>query len=116
MKNQIEQISEFYGPPNPGVFYRTTCQCMSNEHNLDIELELNEGFINMIFYMNCIWCTYYNLNWIKRFWHRFKASIKLLFCGKVHLEEAFIFRGKDHIKGIINALEAGIEKLEKNNK
>ena len=118
MKNQIEQVSAFYGPPEPGVFYRTTCSCGSTEHDLNIELEHDEefGFASIRFYINCVWEADWNLNWFQRLYRRIKASMKLLFCGKIILEQDFIFRGKDHINGLLEALTEGVEKLEKNNK
>ena len=116
MNNQIEQVSNFFENPNPGAFYRTTCKCMSKSHDLDIELGYDEEYdmLEMTFNINCIWDTHWNMNWVERLCRRFKTSMRLLFTGRVDLEQEFIFRGDEHVGGILNALNEGVEKIRKN--
>lgn len=118
MNGQIENIGE-YSRPRPGVVYKTTCKCWHPEHDLVVELELEEDMntISAMFYVNCTLETRWGPGtWLSRFWLRIKNCLRLLFCGKIKMDQEFIFRGEDHINGFCDALRDGINKLSNEKK
>lgn len=126
---EIEKIRDC---GNARVWYRTTCECMSDDHPLTVELEYDKDFPELTMFFKCVTAdykanqikieredfdtwkeTYYGfLNNIYRIWWRIKAAWHILFKGYIELEEAFIFRGKNHIQELGEALLKGVEKVE----
>jgi len=94
------------------IWYRAACSCGSDEHDVTIEFEKDEGdypqvFLN--FYKKIGWCSHWgSLNWFERVWKRIKCSVVMLFTGYVTLEESFILT-EDNIEPFIKAL------IEENN-
>jgi hypothetical protein len=103
---EIEKTGQFSGL----VFYRTSCQCGSTEHDLDFWLELEEEGSQIVLWME------HNLSWRcwqrGGLWERLKAIFKILFRGELTISADFYFRGEDQIRGVIAALEEGIAKVQ----
>jgi hypothetical protein len=85
---------------------RTTCDCGSNEHvlNIDIEWEKDLG-VSMVFYYKTMWTMWkVGDEWLKRLWLRISTAAKVLFTGEIQLEEGFMFRGEKQISALISTL------------
>jgi hypothetical protein len=103
------------------VYYRANCGCGSDECGLTLELEydpdLNDVTLNI--YQKMIYCSWWGVNstarfyWFKDMWHRIKGALKLLFTGRIQLEESFLFKGDDHVDAFITAIQEGREKVKK---
>ena len=98
------------------IFYRVSCDCGSDEHDITIEFEKIEDISAMIFlnfYKKIGWCSHWgNLNWFERIWKRLKCSFLMLFTGYVELEESFIL-SEENIDPFIEALVEGKEYIKK---
>ena len=99
------------------IFYRAACSCGSNEHDVNIEFEIDEDIPSMLFlnfYKNIAWCSSWgNLNLFQRIWKRISCSFKMFFTGYVELEESFILQGEDNIDHFIDALIEGKTLMKK---
>lgn len=105
------------------VYYRATCSCGSDEHDITIEFEIDKDIDHMIFlnfYKKVYWSANWksNDNWFKNILFRIKGAFKILFFGYLELQEDFILEGEEHIDSFINALKEGKEylKLKQNNR
>lgn len=98
------------------VFYRASCDCGSNEHDVSIEFEHDKeipGMIFLNFYKTIAWASHWgNLNWFQRIWKRIKCSFTILFTGYIELEESFILQEESNIDGFIEALNEGKEYIK----
>lgn len=86
---------------------RTTCDCGSNDHalNIDVEWEKDHSSVSMVFYYKTMWTMWKAGDaWLKRLWLRISTAAKVLFTGEIELEEGFIFRGEKHISALLNTL------------
>lgn len=114
------------------VWLRTTCSCMSDNHPLTVEIECDKENNDLTLYFKCLaseysaprehmdkddystlremYVDFYNL--CHRMWWRVKSAIYVLINGYIEVEEAFIFRSKDHVDGFINAIIQGRDNLE----
>lgn len=95
------------------VFYRVTCDCMEPEHEMTLELDIDDFCFSLHIYAKLENALYWGqLNWFKRQWKRIKVSLKYLFKGYMDCEQEFLFLGEDHIQSFIDALEEGKEKFK----
>ncbi len=97
------------------VFYKITCACHSDDHNLSVEFEYDKetsGFMYINFNKTLAWCSAWGCtSWIQRVCKRVKASLRMLFTGYIDIEESFIIDGVDHIDSFIAALQEGKQKM-----
>ena len=103
---------------NDSIYYRAACSCGSDEHDVTIEFEKDEGIPSMIFlnfHKKIAWCSHWgdNLNIFERAWKRIKCSFLMLFTGYVELEESFILQEEENIDGFIEALIEGKESIKR---
>jgi len=95
------------------AYYRTSCDCGSNEHMLTVWMDKEDDWPTLTMYFQVYGPTPYRPDkWWQRIWQRIVGAVTILFKGKIYYEEAFIFRGKDHVRDFIKALEVGLGKLE----
>ena len=114
---ELEKVGEF----KSGVYYRTTCSCMSEDELLTIEITNDEYvdelmYTSIIFHYNCSWDSIRKRNFILRIWERIKCSLKMLFTGRVEAEGEFIFRSENHIKELLDTLNKEYKKYKKKSK
>ena len=97
------------------VFYRTSCDCGSNDCDLTIEIEYDKDFPDMLFlylHKQLNWSAYWNSDsWLNEQLKKLKAIYRIIFWGYVEVEESFVFKGIDHIDNFINAIEDGRSKF-----
>jgi len=94
---------------------------MSEEHDVILELEIDEDIDNMIFlnfwkkiYWSANWKS--NDNWFRNILFRIKGALKILFFGYLEFQEDFILEGEEHIDSFINALKEGKQFIKNKNK
>ena len=93
------------------IFYRVSCGCSSDDHDIGIEFEMSGTMIFLNFAKRVSWCDNWGItNIFGRVWKRLTCSIAMLFMGYVDLEETFIV-DKDNINGFIEALQEGERKI-----
>ena len=103
-------------PGEPSVRYRASCDCTDKRCDMDLELSIDEDFpqLQLIIEKDLVWNDYYGFDmWLYRMWRRIKASLRVLFVGKIEVSETFIFGDKDHIGEFIEALEQGIDMIDR---
>jgi len=103
------------------VYYRVACSCNSEEHDVILELEIDEDIDNMIFlnfwkkiYWSANWKS--NDNWFRNILFRIKGALKILFFGYLEFQEDFILEGEEHIDSFINALKEGKQFIKNKNR
>lgn len=98
------------------VYYQTACDCNNKECNMTLELELDSrfpGFLFLNLYKRLIWNSDYGrFSWLYRMWRRVRDGFRMIFFGYIYVEESHTFRGKEHIKSFISAIEEGMEKIK----
>lgn len=102
------------------VFYRVGCMCGSSYCDLTMEMEYDPELnsIILVFYKELIYSSWFGLiinaklYWLRDKWQRIKGAVKLLFTGKIHLEESLILKDTKHIDAFITALQEGKQKLQ----
>lgn len=87
------------------IMYKTTCDCMDDEHDLTLCIEKEHGMVALCLYQS-IYLYKENL------WQRIKLALSILLKGRIQLEGGFIFRGKDHIKDLVDHLNQAVEKID----
>ncbi len=98
------------------VFYRVACDCTEPDHDMTIEMEIDNDFpnIGLHIYAKLESSVYWGgSNWFERQWKRIKYSMSLLFKGWIEVEQEFLFINDEHISNFIEALEDGREKMRK---
>lgn len=101
---------------NDSIFYRIACDCTESEHDVRLELEIDDdklGILTMRLMANFAWASYYANTWYGRFWERVIASIKMLLTGKIEVCHEILFLQEDHINEFISAMEEGKQKMKK---
>jgi hypothetical protein len=100
------------------MVYRTSCDCGSIDCDATIELEADTD-ANMLHLIIWKTLTIADFNYIYSdtffrplFW-RIKTALKILFKGYASAEGELVFRGPEHIKPLISALEEGYEVVAK---
>lgn len=117
------------------VFYKADCGCSNDECQLSIMLDHDPeiGDITMEFYHDLKYCSWwkvdrYDFPWIKNvdwqdrftdwwetirdYYYRFKGALRLIFTGRIKVEEYFLFKNEEQIGAFINALEEGKAKIK----
>jgi len=90
------------------VFYRTSCECMSPEHVLTMNIEKGKGD-NPLYLMS----LYYRLVILPRnFLQRIKEAWKILTTGILEYEDEFTFRGREHIRSFANTILVETDKQD----
>ena len=101
------------------VFYRASCACTDKRCDLHLSLERDKEFNTISLELNDD-MYYYSFQWIENpswfldKWYRIKGAIRILFTGRIKINNSFIFQGEDHIQDFLNALNSGMEKFKKN--
>lgn len=96
------------------IYYRAACDCASPECDLTIELEIDGGVLWMHFYKDLYACDYFGgRNWLQRLVARIGWCLRLLFFGRIKVNEDFLFIDKNHIEAFIDAIRCGLDELEK---
>jgi len=131
MKNFVSKFKHvmlasppLYDPPT--VFYRTECQCMSQDHQITLEIEydkvvnkvnmhlyFNTGYFEPYFYGDSYGILTKIIGKLKNYIGRIKASIKLLFTGHLVREDCFTFIDENHIKQFVEAVQEGVNFCKK---
>jgi hypothetical protein len=113
--NKIMKLSEY----EDAIYYRAACACTDPQCDLSLELEIDKEF-DMIFlnmYEDLYYASYWKSdNWFIDKWYRIKGAVKLLFTGRIKVENSFIFQGEDQINDFLSALKQGMEQLKINKK
>ena len=118
------------------VFYTASCGCMSPECAIVIMLEYDPeiGYITMEMYHDLRYCSWWhvdtteNFKWIKNedwqdrlqdwlytlkdFYYRLKGALRLLFTGRIKVEEFFLFKDEEQIEAFMTALREGQEHIK----
>lgn len=99
------------------IYYRAACSCTDPQCDLSLELEIDANLDNMIFlnmYEDLYYASYWKSdNWFVEKWYRIKGAVKLLFTGRIKVENSFIFQGEDQINDFLKALKQGMKQLQK---
>lgn len=105
---EIERDHDHY------VMFRTTCDCGSNDHAVRVIVDLVGDIAVMAsLYYECGWMDLYSDPWWKKMLRRLKDAAKILFKGRLFLDEEFIFRSDGHLDDFIQALQEASEKMKK---
>lgn len=101
-------VSVLYDELPKTITYRLVCGCGEGDHEVHIDLDLNEDFPDglLTFYNERNW---FDDNWsdntIKRFFRRLKACLKLLFIGRIPLCGDIYIDNIEHLNQFILMLE-----------
>lgn len=95
------------------ILYECACSCGSRDHNVLIEFTYDKEFymVEMNFYKKIIWCANWKPTWYKNLWKRIRGSLKMLFTGRISLEESFLIEDTEVMDNLITALIEGRRKL-----
>jgi hypothetical protein len=106
--------------PQPFVMYKSSCDCLDDNHNINLiieEEEIIEGekelTLSLYETMELAGQYYRYENIFKKLWFRFKTAAKVLFGIPVEYEAYFLMREEQHITDFIKALIEGLEKVQK---
>ena len=113
--NKIMKLDEYEN----SIYYRAACSCTDSRCDLSLDLELDKEldmiFLNM--YEDLYYASYWKSdNWFIDKWYRIKGAVKLLFTGRIKVEDSFIFQGEEQINDFVNAIKQGMEQLKINKK
>ena len=99
------------------IFYRLSCSCGSDEHDLTIEFEYDPDIkdVTINFHKQLEWSAYWRSdNWFMSQWEKLKAIYRIIFWGYIEVEESLILDSPEHINSFIKALNEGRKKLQSN--
>jgi len=96
------------------ISYNIECDCGSKDCGLTMTIECDTkwGIIELHFYNNARF-DYWRysdpgiVNYFKRIIYRWKKAIKLIFTGKISLENDMVLVDIDHINNFIEAMQEG---------
>ena len=113
----IEKSVMKVGEWKDSVMYRVSCQCTDPSCDMTLELEKDHA-LKMIYlnlYKDLSLASYWQSddNWFKDIWLRIKYSFRMMFTGRIEVQEVFIMQ-EEQIEGFIKALEEGKEYLKNN--
>ena len=96
------------------VFYEVACACGSPDHNLILEMVYDKDIkmVSLTMYQK-LYRQYWGNVWYKNLYKRIKASLRLLFTGKIETEGELLIKGRGHINDFIKALIEGKDKMSK---
>ena len=124
---------------NDFIMFRTSCNCSSNDHSLDVIVERDDGCAPMftlyfktvlhdmwdITYPYCLEENEKILRRLKRYafeipryyfiriWRRVKVASKILVTGWFETQDEFMFRDPEHAANFRKTLEDAINQVEK---
>ena len=95
------------------VFYRVSCDCTDAEHDMCLEMDVDDfPIMSLHFYWNAETTVFWgDANWFKRQWHKLKLIGRLIVHGRLDLQGDFLLLGQKHIDSFIEALKEGKELL-----
>lgn len=114
--DQFEKVSDF----GDFVIYKTNCDCMDDNHQLTILIQYNQEQLEANLYFKTILHDPFVFNgkdsrfvlFFKNLFWRITNALKIFLLGEIILDEAFIFRGKEHLQEFGQALIDISEKVE----
>jgi hypothetical protein len=125
--NKVSFLNKYDYDKGKSIWYKISCDCGSDDHGATIEIEYDKE-INMLFlhfYKEVEYAAWWFwkddnfLGKIKDIYNciikRIKGSIKLLFTGRLEMEDEFILSREDHINDFIEALQEGKEYCKEEN-
>lgn len=110
---KIMELDEY----EDAIFYRASCSCGDQRQDTSLYLELDRetDMIYLHLFSEVYYSSYWTDNWFIDKWYRIKDALRLIFTGKIKIENTFLFEGEEQIKDFINMLQIGIEKLKTQN-
>ena len=113
--NNIMKVAEF----SDLIFYRAGCSCGDKQCDMTLELEYDPEINDIVLtiYKDLVYASWFGIRsdstlyWFRDKWKRIKGAVRLLFTGRISLEEAFLIKGGEQIDGFITALQEGKQKL-----
>jgi hypothetical protein len=95
------------------VYYSVACDCLDNDHQLDLEIEVDDfPIMTLHFYGKMDLPVYWGCtNIASMAWVRVKTAFKILLTGWVDIQNEFILREEAHIDSFIAALEEGKKRV-----
>jgi hypothetical protein len=101
------------GQYNQAVFYQVSCDCGSKDHQMGLEMDVDDGIFTLHFYGDFETTAYWGRpNWFTRQWKKIKLTLRLWFIGYIEMEQEFLLIDDKHINSFIGALEEGKQLLK----
>jgi hypothetical protein len=101
------------------TFMNTQCECGSDAHEHDLEVEYDEEFDRLVLHM---YFKTWTLNpykyhggirgWFVDLWSNIKIRGTVLFKGWVDMNYEFIFNGEEAVQDYINALQESLDQMK----
>lgn len=121
------------------ISYRTICACQSSDHDQTLTIEYDSE-LNMITqtiyytaatkelgshtdYFRSLWMSTDNWFvakyalagwWLTDLCNRLKYAFKIIFDGRIELENSYLFENKEHITSYLNAIHSAVDKITAN--
>ena len=108
------------------VLYKTTCDCIGNDHNITMALEEEKEedgtrHYGAAFYFNSVYCAKYSVSWMEKspirwckiFWNKVKAIFKIIFKGYIETSDEIIFDNPEHLRDMATMLNHFADEMEK---
>jgi hypothetical protein len=111
-KKGVSLIHKF----DKSLWYSVQCDCGDNECGSIVEIECDDefGLIQLHFYKDVhfdFWrypsYNFFEFDWFRRFFYRWKKAIILAFTGEIKLHGDFVIIDVEHINNFIKALTEG---------
>ena len=119
MPSQIEELAEYH---DGDKVWRTSCQCMGDDH-LTFTVATDDEYpeVYLEFWVDVgdsyrVWTEEKPFRWFKCMWARFKTACKVMFLGHVTMNGAFIFRGETQIDELCDTIQGHKEYMIKRRK
>lgn len=126
ISNKIAKLCEY----DDYVLFKSTCSCLSNDHDLMISVEMEEdnghdslvlGFsANVSFIDNGPAFQESIIEKIDRnirnIFYKIRKSLKLLFTGYLEMDTYFLIDKSEDIEDFLEAINYGLKKFKKDNK
>lgn len=97
---EIERDGEHF------VMFRTTCDCGGNDHAIRVIVDpVGDVAVMASLYYECGWMDIYSDPWWKKICRRIRDAAKILFKGRLFIDEEFIFRSDGHLDDFVKALQ-----------
>jgi hypothetical protein len=101
------------GQYDHAVFYQVSCDCGSKDHQIMLEMDVDDGIFILHFYGDFETTAYWGKpNWFIRQWKKIKLTLRLWFIGYIQMEQEFLLIDDKHIDSFIGALEEGKQLLK----
>ncbi len=120
MASNIEIVSK--GWENKGHYYRTTCACMSDEHDITFYVNADKEaphqvFLEVFIDVSTLTDSWYYPRWNRWFFgliKRVKYATRILFTGYIQTSTSFIFRDDEHINAFIETIQEARDMVKEN--